>query len=143
MSSKRTARFAHQLRDEISQLIQTNQIKDPRIGFVTIAGVRISKDFRHAKVFVSVYGTPEEATQSIDGLKNAQGYVRRLLLKRLHVKRIPELQFVLDNSIEEGIRMSQLINNLPAPHQPEEQGSNGSSDSLDEAPIESSKQSEP
>ncbi len=113
MKGKRTDRLAHQIRDEISQLIQRGELKDPRIGFVSIPGVRISKDLKYAKVFVSVFGEKNDGKKSVEALQNAQGYIRKLLGKALHIRQVPELTFILDHSIEEGIRITQLVSQLP------------------------------
>lgn len=110
MSGKRYERMAHQLRDEISAYLQKGLLKDPRIGFATISGVRVSKDLRHAKVFVSVFGPEEEGQDTVDALQSARNFVRRQLGRDLHVRRVPELNFILDNSIAEGVRISKLIN---------------------------------
>lgn len=111
--SKRTERLAQQLRSEISQLIQRGELKDPRIGFLTITGVRVGKNLDSARIYVSVYGTPEEGEQTIQALQRAQGFIRRQLGKLLRLRQIPEMTFLLDNSIEEGIRVNRLIDSLP------------------------------
>lgn len=113
MSDKRIERVAHQIRDEISTYLQRGLLKDPRIGFVTISGVRVSKDLRHAKVFASVFGSPEEGQASIEALQHAQGFLRRTLGKNLRIRRVPELTFILDSSIEQGIRVAQMLQELP------------------------------
>ncbi|TNE44217.1 MAG: 30S ribosome-binding factor RbfA [Deltaproteobacteria bacterium] len=110
MSGKRYERMAHQLRDEISAYLQKGLLKDPRIGFATISGVRVSKDLRHAKVFVSVFGSEEEGEGTLAALQSARNYIRRQLGKDLHIRRVPELTFFLDDSIAEGVRISKLIN---------------------------------
>ena len=70
MSGKRSDRLAHQLRDEISQIIQRGEVKDPRVGFASIPGVRLTKDLGHARVFVSVYGSKEEGEATLKALKH-------------------------------------------------------------------------
>ncbi|MCB9639492.1 MAG: 30S ribosome-binding factor RbfA [Myxococcales bacterium] len=113
MSSHRTDRLANQLRQEISAMLQRSEIKDPRLGFVTIAGVRVSKDLSQAQVFISVFGSEDEAQKSIEALQKAQGFIRHELSHRLHIRKTPSILFKLDNSIEEGHRVTQLIEQLP------------------------------
>ncbi len=113
MSAHRTDRLAQQFRQEISAMLQRNEIKDHRLGFVTISGVRVSKDLSQAQIFISVFGPPEEANDSIAALQHAQGFIRHELAQRLRIRRTPALLFQLDHSIEEGHRITQLIQQLP------------------------------
>lgn len=130
MSGKRHLRLGHQLRDEISSYLQKGLLKDPRIGFATISGIRLSKDLRHAKVFVSVLGAEDEGESTVEALQSARNFVRRQLGKDLHIRRVPELTFVLDDSIAEGIRISRLISDAVEQHGPEdtEPDDNGASE---------------
>lgn len=93
---------------ELSDLLHT-RVKDPRVGFASITRVEVSGDLRHAKVFVSVLGTPEEQTGTLRGLKNAAGFLRHELASRIVLRYMPELSFKLDTSIEEGARILELI----------------------------------
>ena len=93
---------------ELSELIRT-RVKDPRVGFASITRVEVSGDLRHAKVLVSVMGTPEEQEETMKGLRNANGFLRHELATRLTIRYMPELVFKLDTSIEEGARMLDLI----------------------------------
>lgn len=111
MSSQRLQRVAEVLRYEISELVRL-KIRDPRLGFVTITNVEVSPDLRHAKVFVSSLGTPEEALKSIKILSRAAGFIRSELFKRVHLRLIPELSFRIDRSIEHSIRISQVLREL-------------------------------
>ncbi|MCK6509285.1 30S ribosome-binding factor RbfA [Myxococcota bacterium] len=113
MSAHRTDRLAQQFRQEISDMLQRNEIKDHRLGFVTVSGVRVSKDISQALVFVSVFGSPQEAKDSIAALQHAQGFIRHELAQRLRIRRTPAILFQLDHSIEEGHRINQLIQQLP------------------------------
>ena len=112
MGENRPQRIGHQIRADISEFLQRGLLKDPRIGFVSVSGVRVTKDIRYANVYISVYGTEKEGTESLKVLQNASGFIRRELGKRLHMRRIPELTFIHDRSIEEGIRMGRLIDEL-------------------------------
>lgn len=113
MTNKRTERVGHQIRDEISQYLQRGLLKDPRIGFVTISAVVVSRDLRHAKVFVSVFGEAQEAEASVEALQRAQGFIRRQLGKDLHIRRVPELTFIRDSSIEKGVHIARIVQGLP------------------------------
>jgi len=93
---------------ELSELLRT-RVKDPRVGFASITHVEVSGDLRHAKVFVSVMGSPEEREATMQGLKNATGFLRHELATRLVLRYMPEIVFKLDKSIEEGARILELI----------------------------------
>jgi ribosome-binding factor A len=93
---------------ELSDLMRT-RLKDPRIGFASITRVEVSGDFRHARVYVSVMGSAQEREETMRGLKNATGFLRRELGSRLVIRYIPEILFKLDTSIEEGARILEKI----------------------------------
>ena len=88
------------------------ELKDPRIGFVTVTGVETSRDLRHAKVFVSVLGSERKRAQTLAGLSAAHGVLQSRLARELRMKRTPTLAFEYDPSVEGGVRMSQLIDEL-------------------------------
>jgi len=88
------------------------ELKDPRIGFVTVTGVETSPDLRHARVFVSVLGSERKREESLAGLAAAHGVLQSHLAKELRLKRTPQLAFEYDPSVERGVRMSQLIDEL-------------------------------
>ena len=96
---------------ELSELIRT-RLKDPRIGFASITHVEVSGDLRHAKVFVSVMGSPEEQVATMKGLKHATGFLRHELASRLVLRFMPELVFKLDTSIAEGARILELLQKI-------------------------------
>jgi ribosome-binding factor A len=96
---------------ELSSLLRT-RVKDPRVGFASITHVEVSGDLRHAKIFVSVMGSPEEREATMRGLKNATGFLRRELAGRITLRYMPELVFKLDRSIEEGARILELIQQI-------------------------------
>jgi ribosome-binding factor A len=87
-------------------------LKDPRIGFVTITGVETSADLRHAKVFVSVLGSEKKRDQSLQGLEAAHGILQAKLAQELRMKRTPQLAFEYDPTVERGVRMTRLIDEL-------------------------------
>ena len=88
------------------------ELKDPRIGLVTVTGVDTSPDLRHAVVFVSVLGSARKRKASLIGLEAAHGLLQSRLARQLRMKRTPQLSFEYDPSVERGVRMSQLIDEL-------------------------------
>lgn len=110
-SFSRMERINDLLKEEIALLLQ-REIKDPRIGFVSVTRVRTTKDLKNAKVYISVYGDEEAQSQAIQGLDSAAGYIRSLLFKSLSLKTVPKLTFVLDESIAYGARISSLLREL-------------------------------
>ena len=104
----RTERIADQIQRELADLIR-QEVKDPRVGFVTLTAVEVSRDYSHAKVFFTTLGGAEEHARTGEGLGRAAGYLRSQLAHRLRTRTVPELQFVFDESVERGIRVSKLI----------------------------------
>jgi len=88
------------------------ELKDPRIGFVTVTGVRTSPDLRQARVFVSVLGSKRKRELSLAGLAAAHGVLQARVARELRLKRTPQLAFEYDPSVERGVRMTQLIDEL-------------------------------
>jgi len=87
-------------------------LKDPRIGFVTVTGIDTSTDLRHARVFVSVLGNDKKRLRSMAGLEAAHGVLQSRISRELRLKRTPQLRFEYDPSVEHGVRMSRLIDDL-------------------------------
>jgi ribosome-binding factor A len=108
MSPSRAERLAEVIRTEVSEIIQ-RELRDPRIGFISITDVEVSGDLRHAKIFVSVLGDAEAKRQTMVGLEHARGHIRSVLGARLAVRFVPEVAFRLDDSIERGARVSTLL----------------------------------
>ena len=105
----RTRRVAEQLQRELAQLIR-DEVKDPRLGMVTVVDVEVSRDLSHAKVFVTLLAGDEEARMtSVAILNDAAGMLRRFLGRRLRLRTIPQLHFHYDQSIEKGAELSALI----------------------------------
>ena len=88
------------------------ELKDPRIGFVTVTGVETSADLRHARVFVSVLGSEAKRRKTLAGLEAAHGVLQARLARQLRLKRTPQLAFEYDPTVERGVRMTQLIDEL-------------------------------
>ena len=108
----RIERVNHLIRQEVSQLLQ-RQVKDPRLGsFVTVTEVATSPDLKYARVYVSRIGSGDEKQETLDGLAAAAGFLRNELARRLELRRIPELRFQWDNSIERGARLLDLIDEV-------------------------------
>jgi ribosome-binding factor A len=106
---KRGLRVADQIQKDLSELI-AYELKDPRIGMITISEVQLTPDYAHAKVFFTLLmDSPEQIKQTLEGLSNAAGYLRTLLGKRLHIHTLPQMNFVHDTSTRRGMEMSALI----------------------------------
>jgi len=107
-NSHRQEKLGELIAVELSDLMRT-RLKDPRVGFASITHVEVSGDFRHAKIFVSVMGSPEDQAATMKGLKHAAGYLRHELAERITLRYMPELVFKLDTSIAEGAKVLELI----------------------------------
>ena len=113
MPEIRLRRIESLLRSEISSLILTGQIKDPRIEpLTTITEVKVSKDMGHAKVWVSRFGDREKVTDSVDALNHAAGYIQSVLAKRISLRVFPHLHFYRDDAMENGFRVAQKLRDL-------------------------------
>jgi ribosome-binding factor A len=99
------------LKREISFIIN-NKIKDPRIGFVTITDTRLSPDYKWLDVFVSVLGNERETSNSLKALDRCRGFIKRNLPKKLRLKSMPSIRFLYDKSIDEGMKISNILNGL-------------------------------
>ena len=88
------------------------ELKDPRIGFLTVTGVETSPDLRHARVYVSVFGPEDSRKDTLAGLEAAHGVLQGRLARELRLKRTPQLAFEYDPTVERGVRMTQLIDEL-------------------------------
>jgi ribosome-binding factor A len=103
-------RVNESVRQVLSEAV--GELKDPRIGFVTVTAVDTSPDLRHARVYVSVLGAEKKRAQSLAGLEAAHGVLQRRLARELRMKRTPQLAFEYDPAVERGVRMTQLIDEL-------------------------------
>lgn len=128
MSIRRQRKVSSLLRDEISQIIQ-QEMKDPRLGFVSITRVDVSPDISSARVFVSIFGTEQEQGDALEALVGARGFIRHILAPRLSMRTIPHIHFQLDQSMQHAENISRLLNELnddteqTAPDGPETKGS--------------------
>ncbi len=112
-TDRRISRVSQLIKREVSQMLM-NGIKDDRVGtgMVSVTDVDVSGDLQHAKVYVSIYGTPEAKAETMAGLKSATGYVRSELGARVRLRRTPEVVFVEDRSLERGNKVLELLNQL-------------------------------
>jgi ribosome-binding factor A len=110
MATGRMRRVNEALREVLSEAV--GELKDPRIGFVTVTGVEASPDLRRARVFVSVLGSDREREATLAGLGAAHGVLQSRVGSELRLKRTPQLAFEYDPSVERGVRVSQLIDEL-------------------------------
>lgn len=108
MPGSRMRRVNEAVREVLSAHLAEG-LKDPRIGFVTVTAVDVSPDLRHARVYVSVLGDPEEREQTLEGLRSSHGYLQSKVGTELRMKHTPTLEFVYDESIETGMRISRLL----------------------------------
>lgn len=111
MAKVRVGRVGEQIKKELSQILQT-ELKDPRVGFITVTGVDVTSDLSQAKVFLSVFGTEQQKEDSLKAVARATGFIRSELGKRIRLRLTPELEFQLDASIEYGSRIDELLNKL-------------------------------
>ncbi|MBI2093206.1 MAG: 30S ribosome-binding factor RbfA [Candidatus Omnitrophica bacterium] len=117
MEDTRTARLANQLRQEIAVIIH-QELKDPRLGFVTITRVELSKDLRYAKVGYSCLGDAEQKERSQEALDHAGSFIYGLVKKRLRLRVIPQMVFQYDPSIEGSIAMADALDRLKQAENP-------------------------
>jgi ribosome-binding factor A len=108
--SDRMRRVDEAVRQVLSEAV--GELKDPRVGFVTVTGVRTSPDLRSARVFVSVLGSARKRERSIAALSSAHGVLQARIARELRLKRTPQLSFEYDPTVERGVRMSHLIDEL-------------------------------
>lgn len=111
MANRRQEQINGFLREEISEIIQ-RELKDPRLGFASVTSVEVSPDLRHARVFISVLGSPEEQEATLAGLTSAAGFIRHLLKPRMHTRHIPELTFNLDSSMAYAESIARTLSEL-------------------------------
>jgi ribosome-binding factor A len=115
LASERRRRVNEAIRQVLSDALP--DLKDPRIGFVTITGVDATKDFAQATVYVSVFGTEDEQAQTLAGLEAAHGVLQARVARELRLRRTPVLTFEYDPAVERGVRLGKMIDEL-APQDP-------------------------
>ncbi len=108
MRSERLRRVDEAMREVLSEAV-TKEIKDPRVGFVTVTAVDTASDLRHAKVYISVLGDDGVRQRSLDGLRSAHGFLQRRVADELRIKHTPTLEFLYDDSLDRGMRIEALL----------------------------------
>src|ERR671929_257551 len=110
-SSRRPEQVAETLRQVITDAL-TREVRDPRVGFVTVTSVLVSNDLSHARVMVSVPGDEAEKTRALEGLQSAAGFLRSRAARALTTRTVPELHFELDQGLEHAARIKQLLDTI-------------------------------
>jgi ribosome-binding factor A len=105
----RLLRINESIRETLSSVIAAEGLKDPRVGFVTVTGVETTPDLRHAKVYVSVLGKQAERERTMTALENSCGFLQSRLSVELHMKHTPQLQFLYDGTLDNAMRIEQLL----------------------------------
>jgi ribosome-binding factor A len=118
MTSHRTQRVADLIREVLADVIR-RELRDPRIGFVTLTDVRVTADLKHARIFVSELGEQEEREASLAALNRAAGFLRHALGREVRLKHIPELVFVHDTVADSGRRVDDLLRQIHDQHPPD------------------------
>ncbi len=108
MVQYRSSRLSEEFKKEISEIIK-NEVKDPRVGFVSVVFVDVSGDLRHAKVYVSVLGDEVRIKETMLALKNASSFIRREIAHRIQLRYTPEITFLYDDSIVHGTKISKIL----------------------------------
>jgi len=111
--STRTERLADLIRDEVARLL-LREVKDPRIGFVTITGATVTADVRQARLFVSILGDAAARDAALEGLRHSAGFIQRALFRNLRLRHSPVILFEIDDSLERGDRIERVIQSLHA-----------------------------
>ena len=107
----RKDRVQRALAKEISTILQED-LKDPRIGFITITRIEITQDLRYAKIYFSILGDEDKKAESVSGLDSASSYIRKLVGGRLGLRYVPELAFILDKSVEYTIALEETLKKI-------------------------------
>lgn len=116
--SRRTDRVSSLLLTELSELV-LRRVKDPRLGFVTLTHVKIAPDLRSARVYYSALGSPDKKSESQSALEHAAGFLQRQIAVSLKLRFTPKLSFHLDETLEKGIRIDQILHELENENKPE------------------------
>ena len=109
----RSLRVADQIQRELAEIIRT-ELKDPRVAMITLTGVEVTADYAHAKVFYTLMGSAEQRADTDTGLKQAGGFLRSQIARRIKLHSIPQLHFIYDVSVERGFELSRLIDEAVA-----------------------------
>ncbi len=130
---KRKDRVAHLIQSEVSEMI-LKELKDPRIGFVSVTGVEVSGDLRHATIFFTVLGEQKDVESTVAALEHATGYVRREIASRLRLRYTPQIRFKFDDVFKRAWHLEEVIRSLHEPDtdpSSQEEQENGNPDGAD------------
>lgn len=141
MPTRRQVQIAEEIQQIVSYLLQ-REIKDPRVGFVTVTQVDVTQDIKYARIYVSVMGSPEEQKATMDALSSARGFVRRELASRMEIRQVPEVQFKLDRGLEYSDRINRLLNEIKSEEANREAGDAQTPATSDPGAAESAPQAE-
>jgi|SaaInl7_100m_RNA_FD_contig_51_1092581_length_4271_multi_5_in_0_out_0_5 ribosome-binding factor A len=130
MASRRVERLSDLIKQETSGIIQ-NEMRDPRVGFITVTSVDLSQDLRHAKIFVSIMGTDKEREKTMNALDKACGFIRTRLGSKIRIRHVPEVIFRLDESYEYAARIAEVMKQIKPEIQP-----SAESEESDESSVE-------
>ncbi|MCR5834886.1 MAG: 30S ribosome-binding factor RbfA [Lachnospiraceae bacterium] len=132
-NSIKNTRINGEVQKELSNIIRS-EIKDPRIGIMTsVTAVEVAPDLKHCKAYISVLGDDKAKADTIAGLKSAEGYIRRQLAHSINLRNTPEITFVIDESIEYGVKMSKMIDDVTKSlHESENEETDSKEDSVTE-----------
>jgi ribosome-binding factor A len=111
LANFRNGRVAEQMKKELSDII-SHRIKDPRVGFVTVTGVEVTVDLQQSTAYITVLGDAEKVSETLEALSQAKGFIRSEIGKRIRLRKTPELDFKVDQSIEYGNRINKLLHDL-------------------------------
>jgi ribosome-binding factor A len=117
----RAERVEGQLKKEISKIL-LEDLKDPRIGFVTITRIELTGDIRYARIYFSILGDDKAKEESLKGIKSAVGFIRKLIAERIKLRYVPELFFKLDNSLEYSINLEKTFERIKNEHKESQSG---------------------
>ncbi len=111
-SGNRMIRINDEIKKEVSEIIRS-ELKDPRIGAITsVIKAETTNDLKYCKIFVSILGDEQQKAETMEGLKNASGFIRKQIAFRINLRNTPEFKFVLDDSLEYSIKISKIIDDI-------------------------------
>jgi ribosome-binding factor A len=111
MATYRVERIRRTIQEIASQVL-LQELRDPRLGFITVTAVKLSPDIEHAQILVSVMGTDVDKRETMQGLTDARGYVQKAIAGRLHTRTTPHIEFVLDTSIDKAVKFTEILKTI-------------------------------